>query len=75
MLRRLAGDLDLDADAIIAEMSHEEVTQLIADNRALAQRMNITGTPSFVFGDTMVRGYLPLQNMQAIVRQARNDAG
>lgn len=70
-LKRLAKTFGLDADAILAEMSSEEVTRRISETRALAQRMQISGTPSFVFGDQMVRGYAPLPTMQNIVAQGR----
>jgi len=70
-LKRLAKTFGLDADAILAEMSSKEVTRRIAETRALAQRMQISGTPSFVFGDQMVRGYAPLPTMQNIVAQGR----
>lgn len=70
-LRRLADTLGLDADAIMAEMGSEEVTRRIAETRELALAMNINGTPSFVFGDQMVRGYAPLPAMQQIVTEIR----
>lgn len=70
-LKRLAKTLGLDGDAILAEMSSKEVTRRISETRALAQRMQISGTPSFVFGDQMVRGYAPLPTMQNIVAQGR----
>ncbi|MBS0122729.1 DsbA family protein [Thetidibacter halocola] len=70
-LRRMAETLGLDADAIMAEMDSDEVTRRIAETRALAQSMQISGTPSFVFGDQMVRGYAPLDIMQQIVADVR----
>lgn len=70
-LRRLASTLNLDADAIIAEMNSDEVTRRIEETRELAMALEINGTPSFVFGDTMVRGYAPLDTMMQIVDQER----
>lgn len=70
-LTRLAETLGLDAEAILAEMDSPEVARRIAETRALAQAMQINGTPSFVFGDTMVRGYAPLAAMQQIVEEER----
>lgn len=70
-LTRLADTLGLDGAAIMAEMDSEEVTRRIADTRALAQAMQINGTPSFIFGDQMVRGYAPLPAMQQIVETER----
>jgi protein-disulfide isomerase len=35
--------------------------------------MGISGTPTFVFEDRLVRGYLPLQDMTALVARLRED--
>lgn len=68
---RLADTLGLDATKIIAEMNSDAVTEVIAANHALGQRMQITGTPSFVLGDQMLRGYLPQDAMQRIADEIR----
>ena len=70
-LSAFAGDLGLDAAPILARMDAPEVTKVIADNHALAQRLQISGTPTFVMGDQMVRGYVPLEAMQATVAEER----
>lgn len=70
-LERLAGDLGLDAQAVIARMESDEVTAVIAANHALAQTLAISGTPTFVIGGTMLRGYVPLDGMRQIVAEAR----
>jgi protein-disulfide isomerase len=33
--------------------------------------MEINGTPSFVMGDTLLRGYVPLEGMQQIIADER----
>ncbi|MBF9041808.1 thioredoxin domain-containing protein [Rhodobacterales bacterium HKCCE4037] len=66
-LARLASDLGYDSEAIFAAMDDPLVEATINYNRDLGGRMGITGTPSFVFGDQMVQGYVPLANMQEIV--------
>lgn len=70
-LRRLANTFGLDADAIESRMDSPEVTQEIADTRELARRLNITGTPTFVLQDELLRGYLPYDQMQALVDEKR----
>jgi len=70
-LRRIGDSFGLDNDAIFVAMSSPEVTSTINANRALAQRMQITGTPTFVVDDQMLRGYVPLQQMQQIVADLR----
>lgn len=74
-LARLAGDLGLDSQLIFETMSDPLVQTTINANHALGQRMGITGTPSFVFGDQLVQGYVPLPNMLDIVDIIRDTAG
>ncbi len=73
-LTRLAEQLDLDADAIIDRMDSPEITEIIEENRALAQRLQITGTPTFVLEDQMLRGYVPLEQMTMMVDRVRDAA-
>lgn len=70
-LRRLANTFGLDSDAIEAEMNSDAVTRQIAETRALAERLQITGTPTFVMQDEMLRGYLPYDQMMALVQEKR----
>jgi len=68
---RLADSLGLDANAIVAAMDSDAVTEVIAANHALGQRLQISGTPSFVMGDQMLRGFLPQDAMQDIANDIR----
>jgi protein-disulfide isomerase len=70
-LKRLADGLGLDGDAIIAHMDSDDVTKEIAQTRALAQRLNVRGTPTFVMGGQLVRGYVPLDTMEQIIKEER----
>ncbi|MFB2530975.1 DsbA family protein [Paracoccus sp. p3-h83] len=78
-LTRLAGDLGHDAQALIQRMNEEAVTAVLRANRQLAERMRIQGTPAFAIGKKvdgkmggqLLRGYLPLDGMQAAVAQTR----
>ncbi len=70
-LRRLASTFGLDADAIEAQMDSAEVTREIADTRALAQRLQISGTPTFVLQDELLRGFLPFDGMMERVEAKR----
>ncbi|WP_319544794.1 DsbA family protein [Ruegeria conchae] len=74
-LRRISDGLGLDSDAIIAAMDSEEVTEEIAKTRALAQKLRISGTPSFVLGTEMLRGYLPADQMLQIANGVRAEQG
>ena len=71
-LTAFADSFDIDAEPIIAHMDAPEVTKVIEENHLLAQRLQISGTPTFVMGDQMLRGYAPLNEMQAIVAGERS---
>lgn len=71
-LRRLSDGLGFDTDAVLAQMNSDEVTREISETRALAQRLNITGTPTFVLEDEMLRGFLPADQLALIVAEKRD---
>ncbi|MEM9032404.1 MAG: DsbA family protein [Pseudomonadota bacterium] len=71
-LSQIADGEGLDADAVVAHMDDGAVTEVLEANYALAQRMNISGTPSFVLGDAMLRGYVPLESMRDLVADYRS---
>jgi len=72
-LVRLAGELGLDGEAIRARMDDPEVGRRITETRALAIRLQINGTPTFVFDDRMVRGQVPIETMRTVVAELRAD--
>ena len=72
-LTRLGEGLELDTDSILATMDSSEVTDRINATRQLAQALQITGTPTFVMDDQMLRGYVPLPQMQQIAASLRAD--
>lgn len=61
----------LDPAAIRVAMEDPEVERRLAETRALAGKLAIAGTPTFVFEDRMVRGYVPLDTMTGLVGEAR----
>lgn len=70
-LGRLSKTLGLDYDEIKARMDGPEVALEISATRALAQQLSISGTPTFVVQDEMLRGYLPLEGMREMVAAKR----
>lgn len=70
-LTRLAESLALDPEPILAAMDSDAVIEELQETRALAQRLQVSGTPTFVIGETMLRGYAPLDAMRGIVEDTR----
>jgi len=75
-LGALAVELGLEAEAVLTQMRSSEVTEVLAENRALAQRLQISGTPSFVIGmpdgpGELLRGFLPAPELHSVAAQLR----
>jgi protein-disulfide isomerase len=62
----------LDPDEIRADTDADAVTDRIAKTRALADALEISGTPTFILGDDLVRGYVPIAQMRTLVAEARS---
>ncbi len=73
VLARLGEGLALNVEAIVAEMESPAVNERISQTRQLAQAMQITGTPTLIFEDQVLRGYVPLAQMQQIASGLRSD--
>ncbi len=75
-LSALAVDLGLDPATVSDRMRAPEVTEILTQNRALAQRLQISGTPSFALGDglggELLRGFLPAAQLQQAAAALRN---
>jgi len=70
-LKGIADEFGLDGAEIALAMTSDEVSTIIDKNHALGQRLRITGTPSFIFGDQFLRGYVPLEDMRKVVEELR----
>lgn len=70
-LRSIAGKAEVDPELMLAHMDDEVVTQVIARNHQLGRAMQISGTPTFLIGSELVRGYVPLDVMQKLVDELR----
>ncbi len=70
-LSRLAVKMGFDPKPLLDKMGDGQVTAIIAANHDIAQQLNITGTPTFVIDTSLLRGYLPEEDMRQIVAEAR----
>ncbi len=71
LLVSIAEDLDLDVDQMRKDADSEAVTKQINDNRALAQSLNINGTPAFVIEDEIFPGAIPYETMVEAIESKR----
>lgn len=73
-LSQIAAEIGVDAGEITNTMNTESVSAVLRDNRQLAERMGIMGTPTFVVGDTLLRG-MPGDGLEPAVAAARGGNG
>ena len=69
-LRDVAGRIGVDPDAVVNTMNTAPVNDVLRKNRQLAERMAIMGTPTFVVGETLLRG-VPAAGIAATVAEIR----
>ncbi len=75
VIRELAETNGLDADQLLSDMEVDAVADHIQDNILLAQGLGINGTPSFIIGETVVPGAVPLERLTQLVEEMRAGAG
>lgn len=68
---QIARSIGYDVAALKERATSAEIDAQLGDNYALAQSMGLQGTPSFVFVNQIIRGYVPLEQMQAAVAEVR----
>ena len=71
-LRRLADQAGLATDAIMAGMTSPAVDAVLNANQTLARDLQIDGTPGFILGGQVLRGYVPHDALVELVEQARS---
>lgn len=68
---KVAKSVGIDIDAAKAAMNAPEIDELIKRNYALADALDIQGTPAFIIGDTLVPGATDIDRLRQLVADAR----
>lgn len=68
---RVAANLGMDLDQLKADMNAPEVDEHIKTSMSLAQLLGFNGTPSFVIGNALVPGQVPLSELEGLVAETR----
>ncbi len=70
---KVAGSVGLDIDRLKQDMSTPEIGQALKTNLALANALNIRGTPGFIVGNHIVPGAIDLDALRNMVADARKE--
>lgn len=68
---KVAGSVGLDIDRLKQDMNAPEIERALKANLALAEALNIRGTPGFIVGKKIVPGALDLEALKDMVAEAR----
>ena len=74
LIENFAKEASLDQSALIETMDSDSVNSAISANYALADSLGVNGTPAFIIGGSIVRGWIKLDDMRQFVELARNAA-
>ena len=70
-LRRIAKELELNPEELFEAMQSDLVAQEIDQTGELAQKLQISGTPTFIIGDQFLRGFVPLEILKKAIHSER----
>jgi len=68
---KIAGSVGLDVERLKQDMSAPEIEQALKANLALADALNIHGTPGFIIGKHIVPGAVDLDALRNMIADAR----
>ncbi|MGB0683766.1 MAG: DsbA family protein [Magnetovibrionaceae bacterium] len=67
----IASEVGLDAGKLGEAMKDERIEKVLAANRAMAEQLNITGTPAFVIGNQIIPGALDEASLKEAIARER----
>jgi protein-disulfide isomerase len=68
---KLAEQMELDTEQLQQDMQSATVDRELQRTFALAEALQIGGTPAFIVGDTLVPGALPRSRLERLIAEAR----
>ena len=68
---KIAQDIGLDMEQLVEDMNADPTIVRIEANMELAEKLGITGTPSFVLGDKVIEGAVGYDALLAAITAAR----
>ncbi len=70
-IMQIAQDVGLDTKQLQIDMDSPKIDTMIRRTFELADKLSINGTPAFVIGNQVVRGFVPAEELQRLAAAAR----
>jgi len=74
MIFSIASNLNIDIDKLKKDMKKIEVEEIIEQNKSLARKLNIRGTPTFIINGKIYAGALELNKLREIINKSLSDS-
>jgi protein-disulfide isomerase len=71
----VARSVGIDVARAKTDMTAPDIQEIIKRNYALADALDIQGTPAFIVGDTLVPGATDLDSLRRLIAEARKTSG
>jgi protein-disulfide isomerase len=71
VIKTIAAKVGMDPAKLEADMGAKQIEPLISANHKLARSLDVSATPTFVIGDKVVEGAVPLDQLKEMIKQAR----
>ena len=71
---QIAAEVGYDIAALKERAGSAEIDDRLNSNYQLANALGLQGTPAFIIGDEIIRGYLPVDDMMTVIEKVRTAA-
>jgi len=71
VIKAIAAKAGLDPEKLAADMEGAQIKPMISANHDLAQTLDIGATPTFIIGDQVIEGAVPLERLKELIQEAR----
>jgi len=69
---KIAATIGLDVDQLEVDMESPEIDDMVKRTFDLAEKLSINGTPAFILGNQVVRGFVPVEELTRLAEAARS---
>ena len=69
---KIAESVGLDLEQLEIDMESPEIDAQVSRTFALAEKLSINGTPAFILGNQVVRGFVPVEELSRLAKAARS---
>lgn len=74
VLESLAKEIGLDVEKLKKDADSSKVQKELEENKQIASQIGVRGTPAFIIGDSITPGFIPLDQMQRLIEQAKEES-